>query len=137
MTDVARVPPHLALDVLAQVETQARRGMERSSLSYEELRAACVRGAMDLWAVHDEGEVIAVIVLQVTKRTSGLVLGVVLAAGRDMSLWLEDVERLIAEYAELLGAVLVVSTARPGLARLLKRFGWKPRAIVMEKTIGQ
>lgn len=140
MPDISRVPPELSLDVLVQVESEARKGLQIASggsLTYEELRAYCLKGSMELWAVHEGQDVIAVLVLQAVRRADGLVLLVVLMAGRDFASWCERANGLLQEYAELMGAVRIESTSRKGAAKWLEQLGWKPRTIIMEKSIGQ
>lgn len=103
--------------------------------SADRIGAALRDGRMMLWVVHEGPEIIAAVVLQVLADPRRL--EVVLVAGRGFADWVGEVQRLIRDYADLVGAKAVTATCRPGMARWLSARGWKRRAVVMELGDGE
>jgi hypothetical protein len=97
-------------------------------------------GALDLWVVHKGIEVLAGIFLLIENRERGkalVVLDVVAGSGRGFRDYAEDMLPRLREYGEMIGAYTVESVSRPGAARLLSRFGCKPKAVIMELNDGR
>jgi hypothetical protein len=132
---VSRVLPEQLPEVWPQVQPMVRRGLKRGagdSTSEAEILSGIARGSMELWAVHDGPDVLAVIVLQVQRREVGPAIFVHLMAGHDPATWSETVQGLLLDYQALVGAYTIEALARPGLAKRLKERGWKQKAITME-----
>jgi hypothetical protein len=81
--------------------------------------------------VHEGELVVAAIVLNVVHRLRGLVLVVVMAAGKDFRQWGRMVIELIRDYAQLIGAVAVEATVRRGMEKWLSELGWHRKAVIM------
>ena len=113
------------------VERGLRRG-QGDGTSAEELYAAIQAGEMSLWAVHAGEDVQAVVVLSVIPIPGGKKLFVQLLAGSNMDEWADELEKVIADCRDILGATCVEASCRPGLARYLGRRGWRRKAEIME-----
>lgn len=136
---VSRVWPEHFEFVWDQVQPMVRRGLRHGAgdtLTQDGLKKSILNGDMELWAVHDDDSITAIVVLQIVERERGLVLFVVLVAGRDFDNWSSHVNDLIAKYAEQIGAYSVEATARKGMAKWLEKLGWKRKAILMEQSNG-
>lgn len=123
-------------DVLApMVERGLKHGVgDRTTL--EHFRAAVKAGAMSLWVVHDGPEIVAGVVLSVVHHPTKKALFVQLAAGRDMDSWVGEIERLLRDAKDLIGADMIEATCRLGMASKLAKRGWRKKAIVMELSDG-
>lgn len=121
-----------------QIGPQVRRGLAcgaGDTLSEQEMLSALLHGELELWAVHEGDKVLGGLVLQIERRERGLALVVLMIAaaeGRGLRLYVPRLLALLRDYAELLGAYTIESVSRPGAARLLSRFGCKPKAVLME-----
>jgi len=137
---VSRVAPVNLDFVWREVAPMVERGLRHGagdSTSPAELRAAIATGKMELWAVADGGDIVAIVVLRVVSRVKGVALLVSLVAGRDFDSWGQMISDLVADYAELIGAYTVEATARKGMAKWLAQMGWRQKAIVMELDNGR
>lgn len=86
-----------------------------------------------LWAVHDDSGIHAVVVVSAPVHVTMTKVFVQLIAGKDIDRWADMVETRLEELRELVQAELIEASCRPGLARYLQRRGWKQKAIVMER----
>src|SRR3546814_7012681 len=87
---VSQVLPGQVDAVWLQVDRLVARGLRQtgddsttSALIREDVRY----GRLAMWVVHDDHEIVAVVVLNIVKRLTGPVLIVVLIAGRDFQSW--------------------------------------------------
>lgn len=141
MTDlqVSRVDPDQAAGVLTQVGPQlarAMRGYMDEDGVLDQLAATLATGRQLLWAVHDGAEIIAVIVIEVIDDPARRVLRVVGAAGSRFHDWIDQVEVLLQDYKQLVGAAAVEAEVRDGLTRWLGNRGWRRTATIMEFSEG-
>ena len=82
-----------------------------------------------MWVIHEGEQIYAGVIFSIQearKRT----LWVEILAGRDMDLWLDDAERILREYKDVIGADCVGASCRVGLVKKLKN--WEVKAISME-----
>lgn len=120
--------------IFAELSTEITRGLNRGAGerdTSERLSAAVKRGSMQLWVVHDGSEIIAAVVLSVREYRTKKSVVIEFAAGRDMHLWLGDMEELWRKYRDQIGAEAIVAACRLGMAKRLARRGWKEKSIVM------
>ena len=115
----------------SQIEKGLRHGQGDSTTSLE-LKMAIQRGDMTLWVVHEGENIQALIVLSVSVHAAGRKLFVELLAGTGMDEWVGELEGLLKDYRDLLGAFCIEASCRRGLAEKLKRRNWKTKAVVME-----
>lgn len=87
-------------------------------------------GAMAMWVGHEDSHVIAGGILSVQQHPKHKTLFVELLAGAHLDAWLPQVETLLKEFRDLVGATTIEASCRPGLAKKLT--GWKQKAILME-----
>ena len=132
--EVSRVPPDLVDAVFDRLGPIIRRGLMHGAgdaSSEDHLRDSIKRGDMVMWAVHEDGDVLAAIVLSVQKFAAKTTVFVELAAGRDMERWVERIEGLLRDFRDLVGADTIEATCRDGMARRLKG-RWRRKATLME-----
>lgn len=132
-------PAHVDL-VWPEVAPLAERGLRQirdDALTADGIRSAIVEGRYLLWVVHQGEEVIGVLVLNILQRRSGLVLFVVMVAGREFQKWAPKAQSLLRDFMDLTGAVKIESHSRPGMEAWMRELGWRKRAVIMEYTDGQ
>lgn len=136
---VSEVLPDALSSVWAQVGKTIVRALGHASgdsTTPEQFYASCQRGEMKTWAVHRGDEVVAVVIFRVTDRDAMRVLFIEVVAGRDMAAWVDQVERLLRDYRDLVGADAIQTLSRDGMVRRLLRRGWKKKATLMELRDG-
>jgi len=132
---VGYVPAPEALAVLAQFAPQIKKALrcgQGDAVTPEEVLASIVDERAQVWAAHEDGEAHAVVVLSVPQYRVGRKVFVEFLAGGKMNEWADEMESALLECGERVGAMCVEASCRPGLARYLKRRGWKQKAIIME-----
>lgn len=137
---VSHVPPESLESVWLKVQPMVSRGLTRGagdSLTGDDICRGVLSGDLEMWAVHDGPEIVSIVVLRIVRRARGLVVIVVLVAGRDFSAWGQRIQSLIQDYAGLIGAVGIEATARPGMAKWLSAMGWRRKAEIMELDHGR
>jgi hypothetical protein len=87
-------------------------------------------GAMTMWVGHEGRQVVAGGIISVQQHPKHKTVFVELLAGERLDAWLPQVETLLKEFKELVGATTIEASCRPGLAKKLA--GWKTKAILME-----
>lgn len=93
-----------------------------------------VKGRTNLWVAMEGDNLLAGVILSVKTTDAGRKLWIDMLAGGERWKWADQLESLVAEYAKLTGSNCIECSCRPGLARILKRRGWRQKAIVMELT---
>lgn len=137
---VSSVQPEELDFVWLQVRPMIHRGLRHGAgdtVSEAEIYTDILEKRMELWAVHLDEEVIAVVVLQILEREAGRALVVVLVAGRNFWSWSEKVQNLISEYGALIGAYTIEAVARGGMSKWLDKMGWHKKAVIMELKNGR
>lgn len=132
---LSHVQPHDARAVLEAVRPQVEKALssgQGDATTYEAGLAAIEAGESSLWAVHEGDAIRAVIVLTALSVPAGRKLHVELLAGEGMDEWGDEVEAALEQCRQMVGAFCIESSCRPGLARYLKRRGWRQKAVVME-----
>jgi hypothetical protein len=87
-------------------------------------------GLMSMWISSDGDKVVAGGILSVHQYPMERVLFIELLAGCNMDKWLEEVEPLLRQYQQQVGATTIEALCRPGLTRKLK--GWSLKSALME-----
>jgi hypothetical protein len=130
---ISHVPPASVGAVWAALSPMIEKGLSHGQgdeTSPEQMRAAIERGDMQMWVVHEGEDIKAGIVLSVTDAAVRK-LWVEMLVGRDMGEWIDELERLVCDFRDLIGAGCVEASCRPGLAKYLARRKWKRKAIIM------
>lgn len=136
---ISAVPPEQAdyvwLSQLPAIEKALARGPGQPPGSLEMLQNIKM-GKHSLWAMHDDDEILAVIVLSVFGHgTDNKKLFIELLAGTGIKGLMDDqLEQLLIDCRDIIGAKSVETFCRPGLAEYMARrkTGWRKKAIVME-----
>jgi hypothetical protein len=140
---VSRVYPNNLRTVWPKLLPNIRVGLRKGAgdtLTEQMLWEGVHSGEMDLWVIHSGDEILAGLILQVHQRERGKALVVLMIAagtGKSMRHYLPEILPRLREYGEMIGAYTVESVSRPGAARLLSRFGCKPKAMIMELSDGR
>lgn len=135
MLSVSAVPPEQVDFVWSQVEPMVKRGLAHGmgdSTTSEHIKAAIQRGESILWAVHQESDVIAIVVIEVVRYPAKTTLLAALIAGSRFAEWAPMVQELLRDYADLIGADTIETSVRDGLTKWLAPMGWKRKATIME-----
>ena len=86
-----------------------------------------------LWVIHDDEDIRAMAVLSITLHPQGKKLNVELLAGEGIDDWGDELETLLMDFRDLLGAYCIEASCRRGLAKyLLRRPLWRQKAVIME-----
>lgn len=140
---VSRVRPDQLRQVWPWLQPQIWRGLERGAgdtLTEGMLYNGVMTGHLDLWAIHRGNEILAGIFLRIDERAKGkalVVLDVVAGSGHDFASYTGDILTRLREYGDMIGAYTIESYSRLGAARILSRFGCKPKAMIMELRDGR
>ena len=140
---VSRAHPDDMLLIWPQIQPLIQRCLKKGlgeTLTEPGLWAGVMTGGIDLWVVSEGVEVKAGLFLQTVRRERGKALIILAAVANERGKAVEHTKELlplIREYADMIGAYTVEACARLGTARILKRLGCKPKAIVMELKDGR
>lgn len=86
-------------------------------------------GLMQMWIYHIDEKVVGGGILSVQQMPRGKKIFIEMLAGERLDEWLEEIERLVKEYATEIGATTIEASCRPGLVKKLTR--WQPVATLM------
>lgn len=117
--------------VIGPMIERARQHGQGDSETLAHIKACLESGAVTLWAIHDETKILAVIGLELHHRPARKVLWIKFLTGRENKRWVDKLEMLVADYRDLIGAHGIETSARIPLARVLKRRGWREKAVIM------
>jgi hypothetical protein len=101
-------------------------------MSSSRLLERVLLGKSHLWAIHENQEVIALVIFAVRSNELMTKIIVELLAGQEMPLWSEKVQELLLDFKDIIGADCIDASCRPGLAKYLSKSGWSKKAIIME-----
>jgi hypothetical protein len=124
---------HVFLACLPMIERALGHGAG-DSITVSDLYKDAKRGDLHLWAVHDDAEIIAVIMWSLHVYPAKKTIFVEVIAGSRLDEWRQEAESLLRDLAVLVGADTVEASCRQGLAKRL-RGTWKQKAILMELKI--
>jgi hypothetical protein len=113
------------------IERGLRHGQGDDVSSFDIL-GKVLTGENILWVVHHGSDVIAIVVLSVIKAPKKTKLFVELIAGRDMPLWYDQVQELLVDFKDVIGADCIQSCSRPGMVKYMSKTGWSKKATIME-----
>lgn len=95
---------------------------------------ACRARDAQLWLIRDDSATLGVLVTQITTDVARIA-EVMIIAGDNMSEWLHLVNDL-ESWARAEGCVAIAgAVARDGWVRVLKDYGWRKRAVVIERRL--
>lgn len=132
---VSNVPPETAPAVWQELRPMIERALARGQgdgTSWEHMLVAILMQKMSLWVIHEGEDIVACVVLSVSDYPKGKKVHIQLTAGKDLDRWIEQIEGLLRDYRDLVGAIAIEASCRKGLARRLSRRGWGRKAVIME-----
>lgn len=94
-------------------------------------------GEMNLWIAHQGENLQAGLIYMVNQFPTKKVVFVVMLVGDRMEEWVEEMETMLIQYKESIGADCIEASCRKGLAKKLMERGWKQKAIIMEAPNGR
>lgn len=133
---ISRVPPELAPQIWQELRPKIDRVLSRGSglnTTADHLLSEILTGHSQFWVVHEGDDIIAGIVVSVELHPSQRrTVYVKMAAGRDLDSWVTSLEAVLRDFRDLTGCDGIETTARPGLAKRLKKRGWRRQAERLE-----
>lgn len=132
---IAAVPPEQAREVLAEFAVEVRKALESGqgdATNVADVAESITTGRSRVWVAHDEEGLWGVAVVTIPEYPAGRKVYVELLAGRDMDRWADEMETALQQCAALVDAMCIEGSCRPGLARRLRRRGWRTKAVIME-----
>jgi hypothetical protein len=133
--EFSSVKPDQVDFVFAALDKQIQRALSRGQgdgTTPEHMKAAIIRGDMYMWAVVADQEIVACIVLSVRQTDTIKKLIIQLLAGRDSDWWGDELETLLQDFKDLVGATCIEACCRPGVVKKLHNRGWRKKSVVME-----
>lgn len=129
------VEPQYATAVWQQVRPMVERGLRHGQgdgTTPEAMLGEILLGKFKLWAFLDGTEVIAIVVFRMMNYVTGKKIWIDMLAGDGSSKWADSLELLFNDLKDLTESMCVETSARPGLAKILKKRGWREKATIME-----
>jgi hypothetical protein len=133
--EISSVPQEMVIPVWQSQIDMIERGLSKGQgdwMSSSRLLERVLLGKSHLWAIHENQEVIALVIFAVRSNELMTKIIVELLAGQEMPLWSEKVQELLLDFKDIIGADCIDASCRPGLAKYLSKSGWSKKAIIME-----
>lgn len=116
--------------LLPEIERAVSSG-QGDGTTVENMLLSVLSGKLKMWVIND---IEACVLFSVRKNVNGLKLFIDLIAGKNMDSWANELQSLLLDYKDLVGAQCIEASCRPGLSRKLMKLGWNRKAVVMELT---
>ena len=131
---VSAVAKEDAPSILAYFGRQIKKALrsgQGDAVTPQELLESVTEGRSQAWVAHDD-EPRAVAVVAIRQFQAGRKVFVEFLAGEGMDGWVSDMESALIECRRKSESMCVEASCRPGLAKYLKRRGWRTKAVIME-----
>lgn len=131
--DIPRLWPLLS----PQIERALQHG-QGDSVSIHAVKGQLVLGDLKMWVAYDTDEdmVLGLMIYEVLLNAKNVVVNINMIAGQDFHRWVAPMEAAIIKFRDAIPADCIEASCRPGLSKLLKKRGWKVKAIIMEAPDG-
>lgn len=114
------------------IERALRHG-QGDGTTAEHVRAKLLLGDSRLWVAQlEDGRILGGVIWAARRYDTGVKIHVDFIFGTDLSEWLSDLMMLGRHVQIETGAMCIEGSCRPGLAKILKRYGWREKAVIME-----
>jgi len=130
--NVAEVPigsVRIVWDTLLPEIEKAISSGQGDGTTTEQMLLNVLSGKLKMWVI---GDIEACVLFSVRKHVTGLKLFIDLIAGKNMDSWANELQSLLLDYKDLVGARCIEASCRPGLSKKLLKLGWSRKAVVME-----
>lgn len=132
---VSEVRPEQLLGVWPKVVPYLKRALRHGQ--GDETNPECVLAALlqqhsFMWIVHDEARFVGAVIYRVVDHDTCRKIWLDFIVGVDFAEWIDQIEDLLGEYKDIVGAKCIEASCRPGMERLLVRRGHKRKAVIME-----
>jgi len=94
-------------------------------------------GEMNLWISHNGENLQAGLIYSVNQFPTKKVVFVVMLVGDKFEEWADEMESMLIQYKEAIGADCIEASCRKGLVKKLLMRGWKAKATIMEAPNGR
>lgn len=129
------VPPEQAHSIWPVLEPMIARGLahgQGDATTSSHMLSKVLDGSFLLWVALVDEEPVAGVILSVKVDDGGKKLWIEMLVGKESKSWADNLEQLVSDFRRLTGSRCIEASCRPGLARILKRRGWKQKAVIME-----
>lgn len=117
---------------VADAVARALRTGQGDATTIEDVKRSAKQGDSVIWAAHEGDTVKGIVAFSILQNAANRVLFVEMLAGVDLPSWIDDMERLLADCRDLIGADTIEASCRDGMVRILGRRGWRRKATIME-----
>lgn len=127
------VRPHQVDVVWPLIEEWVERGLRHGQgdeSTPEQLKNTVVTGDNLLW-IAVIGDRLQAALFVAVQDTNVRKLFVDMLVGENMDTWIDAMQSKLVTFKDLMGATCIESSCRPGLAKYLRKLGWKPKATIM------
>lgn len=136
---IVEVHPKAFKEVWPQVRDLVLRALKHGAgdtLTEGELIRGLTHGSMQMWAVQQgDGPVTAAMIWQVENHERGKVVQVLAMVGAGYRDYAPEMQRLLMEYAILIGAYTIEASVRDAAVPIVRALGWRRKATLMECPI--
>lgn len=118
-----------------KIKAMIRKGLRHGqgdSLTEDSLKKSIHRGDNLLLVAHDDDEVYAGIIVEITQYPNKKTVFVVLVAGKEINNWGSEVEAALKMLKYNANADTIEASCRSGMAKYLMNRSWKQKALIME-----
>ena len=133
--EVSAVPAESVPVVWSHHVEMIRKGLSKGQgdgTTEQEMLDEILNGYMQMWAVHSDDDVVAIVVVSIRDFTKTKKVMVNLIAGGELPLWTDDVQSVLLNLKDKIGADCIEASCRLGLAKYLSGKGWTKKAVIME-----
>ena len=133
--DWRRVPADQLGAIWPQIEPIVARGLRHGQgdgTTTEHMRARLLLGDSRVWVAYHGDELLGGCIWSLRETDTGAKIWVDMLFGHELEVWLPSLMDIGKYVQEQTGARCIEGSCRIGLSRVLKRHGWKPKAVVME-----
>jgi len=133
--EIHHIPPGGVSFVWEQIEPLIESALKRAqgdSSTVDTVKIGLLSGFITLWGVFDGEDILAILGHRLVHNPGNKVLFLDFLAGKEMERWIDQLENRILVHGDLLGVDCIESSSRLGMAEVLKKRGWKKKAVIME-----
>jgi len=104
-------------------------------ISLKDIRSDIANQNRQLWVIKYQGEYIAAVITRVFTHNEGLKIGeITFAGGKDHDLW-DHFADVVGEWFKNQNCKFIDIVGRPGWQRLYKKRGFKPKYLILRKSL--
>lgn len=101
----------------------------------ESYKTRCIEGTAQLWLIKDQDQVVGAAITEIYNTPAGMTCAVPVVAAVSLEEAVAPCFEEIERWARAEGCTRMQGYGRLGWIRALKPYGWRPRAVEIEKDI--